>query len=194
MSKILRGLNLRAWAAAAVLGMVCIGAGLVVSAWTPEVYTATAIATQSTADSSSGRVVIRINAYTTDAERQSLAAAFQKSPAADGLALLRTMSKGYINIEGQPGRKIEAAFEQQTRKGRRIILVAEHELSPLEKSRNVKAEDFPLAVLRIQFGFAGDVPTGEIFPATKLAVTPDGFLDVQTESSNKVVLVDIAEQ
>jgi hypothetical protein len=174
-----------------LLGFFAIG---VAQQQAPEVYTATAIATQGTAGSASGRVVIRIASYTTDAERQNLLAAFKRAPSTDGLAVLRSMSKGYINIEGQPGRKIEAAFRQQSRLGQRVVLIAEHELSPLEKSRGANVEDFPLAVLRLQFDQTGQVLSGEIFPATQVHVTMDGFLDVQTESSTRVLLIDVVQQ
>jgi len=137
--------------------------------------------------------VIRIRSQTTAAEEKQLLAAFKKSPAKDGPAMLRTMSKGLITIEGQPGRKIEAVFSRQGSAGHRLIIIAQHVLSQLEKERGAKVEDFPLAVLHIQFDPYGHPQGGEFFPAAKLSVVDD-FVDVQTQNSNKVTLINIARR
>lgn len=158
----------------------------------PEVYTATAIASEGLAGST-GRISIRLMGYTTEAEKKNLLAAFQKSPEA-GLAQLRSMSKGYINIEGAPGRKVEAAFWRARQDGRDLIVIGEHVASRLEAWEGVKAEDHPVAVVHLRFAADGTPLSGEIFPAVKLAVTPDGFVDVQTDASNKILLINIARQ
>ncbi len=159
---------------------------------TPEVYTATVIAAEGIAGST-GRINIRILSYTSETEKSRLLAAFQES-SEGGMALLRSMSKGYINIEGQPGRKIEAVFARERQDGRELVVIGEHVASKLEQWQGVKAEDHPVAVIRIRLTSDGIPQGGEVFPAVKLAVTPDGFLDVQTDSSNKVVMTDIARQ
>lgn len=159
---------------------------------TPEVYTATVIASEGMAGAT-GRMNIRIVSYTTDAEKSRLLEAFQKS-SEDGLALLRTMGKGFINIEGQPGRKIEAVFSRDRQDGRELVVIGEHVASRLEQWQGVKPEDRPVAVIRLRFSSNGAPLGGEVFPAVKVAVTPDGFLDVQTDSSNKVIITDIARQ
>src|SRR5262249_44655231 len=87
----------------------------------------------------SGRVVMRISSYTTEDERQQLLRAFRKSDQ-NGLALLRMMNKGYVNIEGQAGRRLHAALVKESHGERRLILVAEHVLSKLEKERGAKVE------------------------------------------------------
>lgn len=158
-----------------------------------EAYTATAIASEGTTGQISGRIVARIGTYTTPDEKKSLKDAFKKSPAS-GLAFLSTMSKGYINIEGQPGRKVHAIFTRDRQDGREIIFVGEHVASTLEKSRGIKAEDHPLAVMHLRFSSDGAPTSGEIFPAVKVAVTEDGFLDLQTDNSNRVILINIARQ
>ena len=158
----------------------------------PEIYTATAIASEGLAGST-GRISVRIVAYTPDTEKTSLLAAFKKDPQA-GMALLRTLSKGYINIEGQPGRKIEAVFTRARQDGRDLIVIGEHVASKLEDWQGVKAEDHPVAVIHLRLASDGTPVGGEIFPAVKLAVTPDGFLDVQTDSSNKIILINLARQ
>ncbi len=158
----------------------------------PEVYTATAIASEGLAGST-GRINLRIVAYTTEAEKSSLQQAFQKSPEA-GLALLHTMSKGYINIEGTSGRKIEAVFSRERLDGRELIVIGEHVASRLEEWRGVPAEEHPVAVIHLRLGLDGRPQSGEVFPAVKLSVTPDGFVDVQTDASNKILLINIARQ
>ena len=184
--------RLGAWALVLVALALCLGR----AAWgqgeqgAPEVYTATAIASEGLSGSS-GRISIRIAAYTTAAEKQSLLAAFKRNPE-DGLAMLRSMSKGYINIEGRPGRKIEAVFARQGQQGRDLIVIGEHVASGLEEWRGVNAAEHPVAVVHLRFAADGTPLGGEIFPAVKLAVTADGFLDVQTDASNKITLFNIA--
>jgi hypothetical protein len=104
------------------------------------------------------------------------------------------MSKGYINIEGQPGRTIQATFARDWQDGRELIFVGEHMSSKLEQWRNVKPEDHPLAVIHLRFAHDGTPVSGEIFPAVKLAITPEGFLDVQTDNSNHIGLHNIARR
>jgi len=157
-----------------------------------EVYTATVIASEGLAGST-GRISLRIVAYTSDAEKNNLLAAFKKSPEA-GMALLRSMSKGYINIEGTSGRKIEAVFSRERQGGRELIVIGEHVASKLEDWEGVKAEDHPVAVIHLRLAPDGTPQSGEIFPAVKLTVTPDGFVDVQTDSSNKITMINIARQ
>ncbi len=178
---------------AALLAAVALGLGA--GAWgqgAPEVYTATAIASEGLSGSS-GRISIRISGYTTAAEKQSLVEAFRRNPE-DGLAALRAMSKGYINIEGRPGRKIEAVFARERQDGRDLIVIGEHVASGLEQWRGVRAAEHPVAVVHLRFAADGTPLGGEIFPAVKLMVTPDGFLDVETDASNKIVLINIARQ
>lgn len=158
-----------------------------------EVFTANAIPSETTVGNMGGRVVIRVVSYTSDAEKAKLVEAFKKDPAT-GLALLRTMSKGYLNVEGQSGRKIEAAFVRQRQDGTELILIGEHMLTKLEQSRGVKVEDHPLAVIHLRFGTDGKPVSGEAFPAVKLTITEDGFPDVKTDDSNHVTLINVARR
>lgn len=157
-----------------------------------EVYSATVIASEGAAGSS-GRVSIRIASYTSDAEKASLLEAFKKDPES-GVALLRTMSKGFIVVEEQTGRKIEAVFLKERQDGRELIVVTEHVASALEKWHGIRVEDYPLAVIHIRFGRDGSPVSGEIFPAVKVVVTPDGFVDAQSGGTNKVTMINIVRQ
>ena len=159
----------------------------------PEVYTAMLIASEAVAGQGAGRVNIRIVSYTTDAEKASLKQAFQKSQD-DGLALLKGMDKGFINIEGQPGRKIYAVFSRNLQKGHEVIIVSEHVASGLEKWNNVDVKQHPLAVVDLRFNDSGDPVKGEAFPAVKLTLTADGYPDVQTDDSNKVIMTELARK
>jgi len=158
-----------------------------------EVYTATLIASEGTTGSSSGRVRIDISSRTTDAETADLRKAFQ-SNAKSGYELLRTMSKGFITLEGQPGRKIEAVMSRSWQRGRELFIVTEHINSKLEKWRGGNAADYPVSVIRLRFGGDGAPVNGEVFEAVKLQVSADGFLDVQTGGSNKIILTGLAQQ
>jgi len=92
------------------------------------VYTATVIPTVAQSGGSAN-IRIQVISYTTDAERAQLKEAFSKEGSDNGLVLLRTMSKGYINVIGQSGRKIMAAFSLDNPNGKRLIFITEHVLS-----------------------------------------------------------------
>ena len=158
----------------------------------PEIYTATVIASEGLVGSS-GRINIRIESYSTNDERAKLRDAFKKSTD-DGLALLRTMSKGFVNIEGKDGRKIQAAFSRDTSEGYEIIVICEHLASRLEQWNGVKAEDHPVAVIHLKFARTGAPVGGEVFPAVKVSLTPDGYVDVKTDSSNKISMINLARK
>jgi hypothetical protein len=159
----------------------------------PVTFTATAIGSQGTSQSMSARVSIRVASYTPSAERQKLVNTLRQSPDS-ALAMLRNSARGYINIEGHAGRTIEAAYWLEGADGRRLVLIGEHQLSDLEKQRGEKQEDYPLSVVHIDTDLNGVPVAGEFFPAVSLAVTPAGFLDVQSSDFNKVVLIDLKRQ
>jgi hypothetical protein len=154
------------------------------------VYTATVIPTVGQSGGSAN-IRMQIVSYTTDAEKAQLKEAFSKKGSDNGLALLRTMSKGYINIVGQSGRKIMAAFSLDNPNGKRLIVITEHVLSEYETTQNIRAEDYPLTILRIEFDTLGKAKSGEVYPATKLSFTTDGFLDAATQSPNTATMIDV---
>jgi hypothetical protein len=154
------------------------------------IYTATAIPAVGQSGGSAN-IRIQIVSYTTEAERTQLKEAFSKDGSDKGVALLRTMSKGYINIAGQSGRKILAAATLDIPNGKRLVLITEHVLSEYEKTQNIHSEDYPLTILRIQFDAMGKPQSGEVCPAAKLSVTKDGFLDLATQSPDTATLIDI---
>jgi hypothetical protein len=153
-------------------------------------YTATVIPTVALSGGSA-QVRIQITAYTSDTERKQLKDVYSKEGSDKGLEMLRTMSKGYINIAGQGGRKILAAFTQDNQGSKRLILITEHVLSGYEKQQGVHAEDYPLTIIHIQFDTMGHPKSGEVYPAARLSVTKDGFVDVDTQSTNTATLEDI---
>ena len=176
-----------------LLLVLLVASAIVLAQDNPVVFTGTAIASQGTSQSMSARVNIRVVSYTPTAERQKLVNTMQKDRDA-AFAMLRNSARGYINIEGHPGRTIEAAWWLEGSDGRRLVLIAEHQLSDLEKQRGEKQEDYPLAVVHVDTDFSGVPVTGEFFPAVQLTVTGAGFLDVQTNDMNKVVLIDLKRQ
>ncbi len=148
-----------------------------------ESYTATVIPAEGYSGGSA-RVTIQIASYTSDAERAQLIEALKKSTPDDAVALLHSMSHGHINIEGQPGRDIPAAFSRKSSDGRVLTLLLEHILTPYEQNKGIKATDFPFTIVRMKFDALGQPVSGEVIPAAKISVTKDGLFDVQTESRN----------
>jgi hypothetical protein len=155
-----------------------------------ESYTATVIPAEGYSGGS-GRVTVQITSYTSDAERAKLTEALKKSTPGDAVALLRSMSHGHINIEGQSGRDIAAVFSRKSDEGRRLTLILEHVLTLYEQNQGIKASDFPFTIVRIKFDPLGQPLSGEIIPAAKIKVTKDGLFDVETESRNSGTIIDI---
>lgn len=139
----------------------------------------------------SAQVRIQITAYTSDAEKNQLKDVFSKEGPDKGLEALRTMAKGYINIAGQTGRKIMAAFTLERQEGKLLILITEHVLSEYEKRQGERAEDYPLTIIHIQFDTMGHAKSGEVYSAVRLSVTKDGFVDVNTQTAYTAMLADI---
>jgi hypothetical protein len=153
-------------------------------------YTATVIPA---AALSGGSVQVRmqITDYTSEAEQKQLKDVFSKEGPDKGLEVLRSMTKGYINIAGQTGRKIMAAFTSDSAAGKRLILITEHVLSAYEKQQGARAEEYPLTIIHIQFDSMGHPKSGEVYPAARLSVTKDGFVDVDTQSTMTATLTEI---
>jgi len=163
----------------------------VASAQQGTVYTATVIPAVAQSGGST-TVRIQITSWTTDAERAQLKQVFAKDGPDKGMTVLRSMSKGYINVAGQSGRKIFAAVTLDSPAGKRLIIVTEHILSEYEKTQDVRAQDYPLTIAKIQFDTLGHPQSGQVYPAARVSVTPDGFVDVDTQTPNTGTMIDIA--
>jgi hypothetical protein len=162
-----------------------------VSAQVPaESYTATVIPAEGYSGASA-RVTIQITSFTSEAERAKLTEALKKPAPDEAAALMRTMSHGHINIEGQSGRDISAVFSRKSDDGRSLTLILEHVLTLYEQNKGIKASDYPFTIVRIKFDPLGQPLSGEVIPAAKINVTRDGLLDVQTQSRNSATIIDI---
>lgn len=154
------------------------------------VFTATVI--PAVAESGGSTTVrMQITAWTTESEKAQLKQVFAQDGPDKGMKLLRSMSKGYVNVAGQSGRKIYAAFAQDFPDGKRIILVTEHILSEYEKTQNVSASNYPLTIAKIQFDASGHPQSGKVYPAAKVTVTSDGFVDIDTQTPNTAIMINI---
>ncbi len=157
-----------------------------------DTYKATVIASEGVAGSS-GRIVIRITAVTTPSEQRRLRAAFQQSAQA-GTDLLRTMNKGIVTVEGQQSRQIYAVLERNSADGTELVILAEHLASKLEVWKGIKTDPLSVAVCHIRRTEAGVPRSGEIFPSVKVAETSDGLIDLQSEGTNKVTMIEISRR
>ena len=137
-------------------------------------------------------VQIQIVTFTTDAEKSALKEVFASGGSEKGIAMLRTLSHGFINIAGQPGRKIYAAFSFQNPNGTRLVLVTDHVLSEYEKTQGANATDYPLTIIRMKFDPTGHPVSGEVIPAAKITVTKDGFVDMPTEYPTTATMINIS--
>jgi len=154
------------------------------------IYSATVIPTIAVSGGSVN-VQMQIVSFTTDAEKTALKDVFSTGGSDKGLGLLRTLSHGYINIAGQQGRKIFAAFAFDNPDGRRLVLVTEHVLSEWEKTQGVNPANYPLTIVRMKFDPTGYPLSGEVIPAAKITVTKDGFVDMATEYPTTATMTNI---
>lgn len=141
----------------------------------------------------SSLIRIRITSYTTPAEQADLLKAFNTSPG-EGMALLGSMTKGYISIEGRPGRRIHAVFTRLRADGRELILISNQVLSPQEEREGVSPREYPFAVCHMRFDTAGTPLGGEVFSAVKLAIAPDDLLDVATDHAKRIAMEDLQRE
>jgi hypothetical protein len=155
-----------------------------------ESFTATVIPAEGYSGGSA-RVTIQISSFTPDSEKNKLIEGLKSGTPADAVALLHTMNHGHINIEGQSGRDIAAAFSRRVSDGRRLILILEHVLTLYEQNKGIKVEDYPFTIVRMRFDLLGQPLSGEVIPAAKIKVAKDGLLDVETESRNSATIIDI---
>ena len=70
--------------------------------------------------------------------------------------------------------------------------VMERFLYRLSKSQFRDSSDYPLTIAKIQFDASGHPQSGKVYPAVKVTVTPDGFVDIDTQSPDTATLIDIA--
>jgi hypothetical protein len=155
-----------------------------------ERYSATVIPAEGYAGASA-RVSIQITSFTSDAEKQKLTEALGQDTPDQAVSLMRTMNHGHINIEGQSGRDIAAAFSRKGNDGRRLTLVLEHILTLYEQNKGIRATDFPFTIVRIRFDAMGQPLDGEVIPSAKIRITKDGLLDLETQSKSSATIIDI---
>jgi hypothetical protein len=127
-----------------------------------QVYTATASTSQGLGGSS-GPIAIRIAGFSSDDEKASHVEAFITSDE-DGVALLQTMRKVFVNVAGQPGRRIQAVFSYAVGDGTELIFLGEHLASQFEKWRGANMPEFPIAVIHIRLASDGLTVVPELRP------------------------------
>ena len=173
--------------------LLILAAALFTAPATPQqglIYSATVIPSVAVSGGSVN-VQMQIVSFTTDDEKTALKNVFSTSGSDKGVALLKTLSHGYINVAQQQGRKIFAAFSFDNQDGRRIVLVTEHVLSEWERRQGVNPNDYPLTIVRMRFDRMGNSLGGEVIPAAKITVTKDGFVDMATEYPTTATMTNI---
>ena len=178
------------WLAISLLATSMLYVSLAFAQVAVESYTATVIPAEGYSGGSA-RVTIQISSFTPDSEKNKLIEVLRNGTPAEAVALMHTMNHGHINIEGQSGRDIAAAFSRKVEEGRRLTLILEHVLTLYEQNKGIKAADYPFTIVRIKFDTLGQPLSGEVIPAAKIKVTKDGLLDVETESRNSATIIDI---
>ncbi|ABF39712.1 hypothetical protein Acid345_0707 [Candidatus Koribacter versatilis Ellin345] len=175
------------------VGHVCVllALGATLSyAQAPQVYTATVIAAEAASGGGSGTIEIRLNGLTSDADKAAMLSALKQNPDT-GMKLIQAGDKGVVKVQGQPNRKIYAAFLRKRDDGTQVLsLVGEHLASVLEKWLKDQTQTYPFAVLEMKLAADGTPLGGVIFPSVTVAQSQDGYLEVHDGGTNRVLMTE----
>ncbi len=173
-------------------------AGLAQERPAPELYQAQAMG-QGTQMGRSFNVTIHIEQYSTDAERQALFDAFNKS-GSEGLfnALSKMESKGRMSITGTLGYDISFARKIRTKDGVKIRVLTNRPIRFGEAWADSRSSDYNLSALEFDLSSQKGKSTGTLLPACQFKIdkktreleieayqNPWKLVDVQDRSKKK---------
>jgi len=188
----LKKMEWRVMAAAAAVCAVS-SAAVILAQGAPVVFTATATVKSPTA-SASAPVTIRIERFTTDAEREKLVGPVKANdPAATRTQLAAMDDIGYIQL-GDRRTPLKYAYARATGAGRIVTVVTAQPILHLggnaPNAKPKKGFDLGLALLVLDASDKGD---GELAPAVTLKVNESGAIVTNDYGSEAVRLVGITK-
>ena len=144
-----------------------------------ETYAVTVFGTAGVTAGKSVTGTVMVNGYTSDAEVSELAGIL-KAKGQDALvsAMDKLKEKGRIALTGTVGNQVQVIRERPGPKGRRIILVANRQMSlpELWNSGRSTSYKFSIIVLDVNAEGKGD---GLVYYAVKLKFNKDGQLELE---------------
>jgi hypothetical protein len=159
----------------------------------PERFTAFAVDISNTAPRSNATVVdIRINRWSTDAERDQLLQVFrEKGQEALLSALQKLPVVGAIRTPGSLNYDLHFARQRPDAEGGRMIfLMTDRYVGAWEAMNRPRTMDYPFTLIQLQLDREGR-GVGKASIATQITQDPDGTIVLENFSSQPVTLNDV---
>ena len=149
----------------------------------PEEFSAAAIVNNNLG-SGAGRVIIRVERWTAEAERTRLAAALQKGPAELLDALRDQRSVGTIRTPDSLGYELRYASQEPAEDGgRRIVVATDRPIGFWEARNQPRTIDYPFTVIQMEMPKSGEgrgtmslftkiMPRGNLIVLENFATSP----------------------
>lgn len=128
---------------------------------------------------SSGRLDVRLTGTTPDTELAGFAALVREKGRHALLAELGGRDLGSVSIDNGIGRPIAIVQETREEGLRRVLLIVPRDLQPYEVFNHTRTYDYPYVVLDATLDADG-LGVGEVYPAAKLEISPDGKLSYKS--------------
>jgi len=176
-----------------VLGLLAALAGPVTSAQTlgeREEFTATAIVNNNLG-AGAGRVIMRVNRWSTEAERGTLTRTLLKGGSNDLLDALRDMkSVGTIRTPDSLAYDLRYSHQEPGEDGgRRVVLATDRPIGFWEAANRPRTIDYPFTVIQMQLDKNGD-GTGTLSFATKV-IARGNTIELENFASAPAMLTEI---
>jgi hypothetical protein len=180
--------------AAATLNWPAAAAAQTASNTAPEVFTANAINVSNVGRQGVTPVEIRINKYTSDAERDRLMSIFKEKGEAGLLKALQSEPPvGSISTPGSLAYDLRYARElPDPEGGRRIVLATDRPIGFWEAVNNPRTRDYPFTLIELRLDKDGK-GEGKISVATKLTLN-DNVLVIENYANQPVMLTNVRKQ
>jgi hypothetical protein len=142
-----------------------------------------------------GTIDIAINRWSTDEERERLAAAVRENGPD---ALLKELQKvkdpvGYIQTPGNVGYPLRFARETRISDGtRRILLGTDRPISYFEATNQPITTDYPFMVIDLTIGPKGE-GQGRLLPLARVTANDDHVVDIENYTTEPVRLTQVRE-
>lgn len=137
-----------------------------------------------------GRISITIEEHTTQEEFSRLADAFKAGGPKAFLKAVRRMKKGFLQVEYDMSHPLRVVDSRATEKGRRILVVAEHEQSLSELGDRNVSSDYPYTCVELVVDANGK-GEGIFMPLAKVYFAEDHTLTVENYSIKNLTLRDV---
>jgi hypothetical protein len=173
--------------------LVACGAALAQTVGEPERFTAFAVNMGSIGRGGANTVIIQVDRWSTEAERDTLITAFQEK-GSDGLlrALQKNKRVGFMRLPNSLGYDLRFARQIPGEDGgRRIIIATDRRIGFQEARQSARTMDYPFSLVEMRFNAQGE-GEGKFAVATKITYNKDKqVVELENYSSEPLRLTTI---